>query len=90
MKDLLITILQIGIAGIICIIAIGALAGLLFLIPALFAWILMLLWNWISPIWWDGAPVLTFSQSVGTIILITLVTSLLKGIFSVGRSTDNK
>jgi len=36
---------------------------------------LMLLWNWIAPIFWVAAPVLTFWQSVGINVLLWLIGS---------------
>jgi hypothetical protein len=38
----------------------------------------MLLWNWLIPIFWVSAPILTFWQSFGIIMLIYIVTSLFK------------
>ena len=37
----------------------------------------MLLWNWIVPIFWATAPILTFWESLGIIVLVTLISKLI-------------
>ena len=44
----------------------------------LIGWIFMLLWNWIAPIFWVSAPILTFWQGVGCVILLELIGSFFK------------
>jgi len=36
-------------------------------------WLLMLLWNWLAPLFWSSAPVLGYWQSVGMAILLTII-----------------
>lgn len=35
--------------------------------------LLMLLWNWLIPIFWINAPILNFWQSFGIVILLGLI-----------------
>ena len=37
----------------------------------------MLLWNWIVPIFWASAPILTFWQSFGLVLLLSLISKLI-------------
>jgi hypothetical protein len=53
----------------IIIIAIALAVGLCFL----YAWIGMLLWNWVMPMIWAGAPVMTFWPMWGLIELCHLL-----------------
>ena len=53
---------------IICLFIFGIIGGLIF----------MSLWNWIAPIFWHNAPILTFWQSCGTIIFIAWISSIFK------------
>lgn len=58
------------------LISCGGCLGILFLsicISAISAWIAMLLWNWLIPLFWAGAPILTFWQSWGIMFLLTLI-----------------
>ena len=41
-------------------------------------YVLMLLWNWIAPLFWSAAPELTFWQCIGVIILINLIGSIIR------------
>ena len=36
-------------------------------------YVFMLLWNWIAPIFWSSAPILTFWQSVGVVVLLNII-----------------
>lgn len=36
-------------------------------------WLLMLLWNWVVPAIWAGAPTLTYWVAVGAIALLNLI-----------------
>lgn len=51
------------------------------LLSFLEAWVLMLLWNWIAPIFWATAPILTFWQAYGTMVLIQIIAGLFKNLF---------
>ena len=39
------------------------------------AWVVQLLWNWIAPIFWTNAPILTYWQSFGCCILLSFIGS---------------
>ena len=52
---------------ILCII-LGAFGGLIF----------MLLWNWIVPLFWASAPILTFWQAWGVCILLSIIGNFFK------------
>ena len=56
-----------------CIIAIIVIAAFF-----LEGYVLMLLWNWIAPLFWSAAPELTFWQCIGIIILINLIGSIIR------------
>ena len=51
------------------------------LLSFLEAWVLMLLWNWIAPIFWAAAPILTFWQAYGAMVLIQIIAGLFKNMF---------
>jgi hypothetical protein len=51
------------------------------LLSFLEAWVLMLLWNWIAPIFWLSAPILTFWQAYGAMVLIQIIAGLFKNLF---------
>ena len=51
------------------------------LLSFLEAWVLMLLWNWIAPIFWATAPILTFWQAYGAMVLIQIIAGLFKNLF---------
>ena len=46
-------------------------------ILALEVFIFMLLWNWITPLFWSGFPILTFWQAFGIMVLINIIGTLL-------------
>lgn len=50
--------------GLIIVIALISLFG---------GWIFMLLWNWVVPIIWTSAPILTFWQAWGISFLLTII-----------------
>ena len=55
-------------------------AILLVVVCAIFeGWIFMLLWNWLVPMFWTTAPVLSIWESVGILFLINLVSKLFFG-----------
>lgn len=58
----------------------GCLITLIFciLLGAFCGWIFMLLWNWLAPLFWNSAPVLTFWQAWGVCILISWISSYFK------------
>lgn len=45
---------------------------------ALGAWIVMLLWNWVAPLFWSGAPILGFWQTWGALILLSIIGSFFR------------
>jgi hypothetical protein len=48
---------------------------LIVLLSFLEAWVVQLLWNWIAPIFWTAAPILTYWQSFGVCILLSIIGS---------------
>ena len=54
---------------IILLVILGALGGLIF----------MLLWNWLIPLFWANAPILTFWEAWGCMILLDIIGLALKG-----------
>ena len=42
-------------------------------VAALEGWIFQLLWNWLVPMFWASAPILTFWQAFGVLILINII-----------------
>ena len=54
---------------VVFIIAIAIALGLSFL----YAWVAMLLWNWVMPMIWAGAPVMTFWPMWGLLELFSLL-----------------
>lgn len=51
----------------------------------LMTWIVQMLWNSVMPIFWEGAPALTFWQTFGCMILITIISGTIRGL---GNSKD--
>ena len=47
-------------------------------LSALGGFIFMLLWNWLIPLFWTAAPILTFWQAWGCLILIGWISSLFR------------
>lgn len=45
------------------------------LLGAFGGWIFMMLWNWIAPLFWTTAPILTFWQAWGVCILLSWIGS---------------
>ncbi len=62
-----------------CIVIMVILAALSFLE----AWVVQLLWNWLAPIFWTTAPILTYWQAFGVCILLSIIGSAF-------RSTTSK
>ena len=50
-----------------------AVLGIIFGAVCFEAWIVMLLWNWIVPLLWIDAPLLTFWTAVGIDLLIGIL-----------------
>ena len=42
------------------------------------AWGLQLLWNWLAPLFWKTAPILTYWQAFGCSILLSIIGSAFK------------
>ena len=57
------------IVGVIVIIACCALSG----------WIVSLLWNWLAPLFWSSAPILTVWQAFGILLLLNIIANIFKG-----------
>lgn len=43
------------------------------LMSLVLAFVFMLLWNWLAPIFWVGAPILGYWECVGVMIFINLL-----------------
>lgn len=57
-----------------CIVVMAILVVLSFLE----AWIVQLLWNWLAPIFWIAAPILTYWQAFGVCILLSIIGSVFR------------
>lgn len=44
----------------------------------LLGWLFMLLWNWLAPLFWEAAPILTYWQSFGVVMILSLIGSFFK------------
>lgn len=42
------------------------------------AWGIQLLWNWLAPLFWKTAPILTYWQALGCSILLSIIGSFFK------------
>ena len=42
------------------------------------SYVLMILWNWLAPLFWSDAPELTFWECGGIILIINLIGSILR------------
>lgn len=49
----------------------------LIIMYGLFIKCIQLLWNWLMPLFWNNAPVLTYLETAGCIIFIMLIYNLL-------------
>lgn len=47
--------------------------ALAFTFTAFEAWIIMMLWNWIVPMFWASAPILNFWLTLGIMMLCNLL-----------------
>ena len=58
--------------------------GIIFIIVFAFlfgfvsAWVVMTLWNWLAPIFWEGAPILGFWETWGAMVLISIIVGLFR------------
>ena len=57
-------------------------AIVLFALSFLEAWAVQLLWNWIAPIFWTTAPILTYWQAFGCCVLLSIVGSAFRSTIS--------
>ena len=44
------------------------------------AWVVQLLWNWLGPIFWAAAPILTYWQAFGVCILSSIIGSAFRSV----------
>ena len=44
------------------------------------AWVVQLLWNWLAPIFWATAPILTYWQAFGVCILLSIIGSACRSV----------
>ena len=52
---------------------------LVYVIVNLFiGWIFMSLWNWLLPLIWTAAPIFTFWQAFGVVMLLTIIGGFFK------------
>lgn len=51
----------------------------IFVLACFEGWIISLLWNWIAPIFWVSAPVISIWQAIGIMVLINLIGRLIFG-----------
>lgn len=49
------------------------------------SYVLMLLWNWLAPLFWSAAPEITFWQCIGIILLINLIGSIIQSAFGLKK-----
>ena len=59
-----------------CIVVIVILVVLCFLE----AWVVQLLWNWLAPIFWTAAPILTYWQAFGVCIVLSIIGSVFRSV----------
>lgn len=45
---------------------------------SLWGWVFMLWWNWLVPMFWSGAPILGFWQSLGIWLLLSIIASIFR------------
>ena len=55
---------------------------IVFLVYFFISLVFMLLWNWIIPIFWINAPILTIFESFGCILILFIVCGIIKYIFN--------
>ena len=64
-----------------CIIAIIVIAAFF-----LEGYVLMLLWNWLAPLFWSAAPILGFWECIGIILLINLIGSIIRSALGLNKN----
>jgi len=57
-----------------CLLILAVIAG----IDLLIFWGVQELWNWIVPLFWKTAPILTYWQAAGLVILLEIIGSFFK------------
>ena len=53
---------------------------ILVILSFLEAWVVQLLWNWLAPIFWATAPILTYWQAFGACILLSIIGSAFRSV----------
>ena len=61
-----------------CLLAVIVLIALSFLE----AWVVQSLWNWLAPVFWTAAPILTYWQAFGCCVLLSIVGSAFRSTVS--------
>lgn len=61
-----------GLAG--CLVAMVLVAAFTFLE----AWVVQALWNWLAPLFWSAAPIITYWQSFGICVLLSIIGSFFR------------
>lgn len=41
-------------------------------------WVVMCLWNWLIPMFWASAPILSFAETFGVLILLNIIAAIFK------------
>ena len=63
---------NLGVVG--CIFALILIVGFNFLV----FWAFQELWNWLAPLFWSTAPILTYWQAFGCSVLLSIIGSAFK------------
>lgn len=58
---------------------IGSMA-ILVVVSFLDALVVQLLWNWLAPIFWTAAPILTYWQAFGVCIVLSIIGSVFRSV----------
>ena len=58
----------------------GCIVVILVVLSFLEAWVVQLLWNWLAPIFWATAPILTYWQAFGACILLSIIGSAFRSV----------
>lgn len=45
-------------------------------------YIFMVLWNWITPLFWNGSPVLDIWTSIGTMFLLQIIANIFRAVIT--------
>ena len=54
--------------------------AILVVVSFLEALVVQLLWNWLAPIFWTAAPILTYWQAFGVCILLSIIGSVFRSV----------